>query len=88
MVVRVEFLRADPLPGLVPRCSRLDAPRREGEAPQAKRHWGLVNYPVEDVGLGMSSLRIEFAPPSRLASRLTPSMTAGRNHHRGDWSAT
>ena len=38
----------------------------KGGAPQAKRHWGIVNYPVEDVGLGMSSLRIEFAPPSRL----------------------
>lgn len=33
---------------------------------QAKRHWGVVNYPVEDVGLGMRGLRIEFAPPSQL----------------------
>jgi phloretin hydrolase len=33
---------------------------------RAKRHWGVVNYPVEDVGLGMRALRIEFAPPSEL----------------------
>ena len=38
----------------------------KGGAPPAKRHWGIVNSPVEDIGLGMSSLRIEFAPPSRL----------------------
>ena len=37
-----------------------------GGMPQAKGHWGIVNYPVEDVGLGMSSPRIEFAPPSQL----------------------
>ena len=35
-------------------------------APPVKRHRGIVNYPVEDVGLGMSDLRIEFAPPSQL----------------------
>ncbi len=33
---------------------------------RVKRHWGIVNYPVEDVGLGVSSLRIEFVPPSQL----------------------
>ena len=33
---------------------------------RAKPHWGLVNYPVEDIGLGMSNLRIEFAPPSQI----------------------
>src|SRR3984885_10362587 len=39
--------------------------KKVGPAP-AKRHWGVVNYPVEDIGLGMSNLRIEFAPPSQL----------------------
>jgi len=34
--------------------------------PQRKRHWGVVNYPVEDIGLGMSNLRIAFLPPSQL----------------------
>ena len=38
----------------------------KGGPARAKRHWGVVNYPVEDIGLGMSSLRIEFAPPSQL----------------------
>jgi hypothetical protein len=31
-----------------------------------KRHRGVVNYPIEDIGLGMSNLRIEFTPPSQL----------------------
>ena len=38
----------------------------KGGPARAKRHWGVVNYPVEDIGLGMSNLRIEFAPPSQL----------------------
>jgi phloretin hydrolase len=38
---------------------------RAGPA-RAKPHWGVVNYPVEDVGLGMRSMKIEFAVPSRL----------------------
>src|SRR5262249_20201219 len=38
----------------------------KGGPAQAKRHWGVVDYPVEDIGLGMRSLRIEFLPPSKL----------------------
>lgn len=34
--------------------------------PGAKLHWGTVHHPVEDVGLGMSDVRIEFHPPSEL----------------------
>jgi hypothetical protein len=37
-----------------------------GGPARAKCHWGVVNYPVEDIGLGMSNLRIEFTPPSQL----------------------
>jgi phloretin hydrolase len=38
----------------------------KGGPARAKRHWGVVNYPVEDIGLGMSNLRIEFASPSQI----------------------
>ena len=34
--------------------------------PGAKPFWGTVHYPVEDVGVGMQTLRIAFQPPSRL----------------------
>jgi hypothetical protein len=30
----------------------------KGGPARAKRHWGVVNYPVEDIRLGMSNLRI------------------------------
>jgi hypothetical protein len=32
----------------------------------AKAHWGAVHHPVEDIGTGQESLRIEFMAPSRL----------------------
>lgn len=34
--------------------------------PGAKAHWDTVHHPVEDVGLGVTDVRIEFKPPSRL----------------------
>lgn len=34
--------------------------------PGAKPHWGAVHRPVEDIGLGMTSARIEFVPPSAI----------------------
>ena len=34
--------------------------------PGAKRHWGTTHHPVEDIGLGMTAVRIEFLPPSEL----------------------
>ena len=33
---------------------------------EAKRHWGTVHHPVEDVGVGMAHARIEFRRPSEL----------------------
>lgn len=32
----------------------------------AKRHWNTVHHPVENIGLGVDRLRIEFLPPERL----------------------
>ena len=34
--------------------------------PAARPHWHTVHYPVEDVGLGMTKLRIAFLPPTHL----------------------
>ncbi len=34
--------------------------------PGAKAHWGTIHHPVEDVGVGMAKLRIEFLPPSEI----------------------
>jgi hypothetical protein len=33
---------------------------------RAKRHWGAVHHPVEDVGTGMVHARIEFRSPSEM----------------------
>jgi phloretin hydrolase len=35
-------------------------------APAAKRHWGAVHHPVEDVGTGMVHARIAFGPPTAI----------------------
>lgn len=35
-------------------------------APGAKRHWGAVHHPVEDVGTGMVHARIAFLPPTAI----------------------
>lgn len=35
-------------------------------APGAKRHWGAVHHPVEDVGTGVVHARIAFAPPTAI----------------------
>lgn len=35
-------------------------------SPGAKRHWGTVHHPVEDVGTGKVAARIEFVRPSEL----------------------
>lgn len=34
--------------------------------PGEKRYWGTVHHPVEDVGFGMTHVRIEFVPPEEL----------------------
>ncbi len=34
--------------------------------PGAKPDWGAVHFPTEDVGLGMTQLRIEFIEPTQL----------------------
>jgi phloretin hydrolase len=34
--------------------------------PGAKPFWGTVHYPVEDIGVGMQTIRIAFQSPSRL----------------------
>lgn len=34
--------------------------------PEAKPYWNTVHHPVEDVGLGVDHLRIEFLPPEQL----------------------
>jgi hypothetical protein len=40
---------------------RFKAPREAG----AKPFWGAAHFPVEDIGLGSETFRIEFRPPSR-----------------------
>jgi phloretin hydrolase len=47
---------------LAHRTNRVDRPAASG----AKRHWGTVHHPVEDVGTGVQHVRIEFFPPSEL----------------------
>lgn len=44
------------------RSNRLQEPAAAG----AKRHWGAVHHPVEDIGGGDQRLRIAFLPPSRV----------------------
>lgn len=44
------------------RANSLDAPAR----PRARRHWGAVHHPVEDVGLGVVRARIAFISPSEM----------------------
>jgi hypothetical protein len=34
--------------------------------PGAKRHWGTVHHPIEDVGTGMVHARIAFRPPTAI----------------------
>jgi phloretin hydrolase len=34
--------------------------------PRAKRHWGAVHHPVEDVGTGVVRARIEFRSPTEM----------------------
>jgi hypothetical protein len=34
--------------------------------PGAKRHWGTVHHPVEDVGVGIAHARIEFCRPTEI----------------------
>lgn len=38
----------------------------EPAVPAAKRHWGAVHHPVEDVGTGMVHARIAFMPPTAI----------------------
>lgn len=33
---------------------------------RAKRQWGATHYPVEDIGLGMSTVRIDFVSPTEI----------------------
>ena len=35
-------------------------------SPAPKAHWGAVHHPIEDIGLGMDRLRIDFLPPSAI----------------------
>lgn len=35
-------------------------------SPGAKRHWGAVHHPVEDVGAGVVHVRIAFGPPTAI----------------------
>jgi DAPG hydrolase PhiG domain len=44
------------------RANSLDPPKR----PRAKRHWGAVHHPVEDVGLGLVRARIAFISPTEI----------------------
>ncbi|MFN8151288.1 MAG: hypothetical protein U0R24_09195 [Solirubrobacterales bacterium] len=42
--------------------NRVERPATGG----AKAHWGTTHHPVEDVGLGVTDVRIEFRSPSEL----------------------
>jgi len=48
-----------------------------------KGSWGMSRFPVEDVGLGVSQIRLDFVPPTEFGFEEEPdstSITAVRRH--------
>lgn len=43
-------------------ANAVDDPARRA----AKRHWGAVHHPVEDIGTGVMQVRVELVPPTEL----------------------